>query len=97
MRPLPTLGGDFGEAIYLNEFGNIIGRITNARGRLRATLWTPTPGPVLVESPEQWDEAETPVSGGTRKDARAAVCAAASKAGAGSRYAIVAGRACLTR
>jgi probable HAF family extracellular repeat protein len=62
IRPLPTLGGDFGQGIYLNEFGNIVGFTTNARGAVRATLWTPTPGPLVVDDSEPATESES-VSG----------------------------------
>ena len=40
MRRLPDLGGDRGQAQDLNEFGQIVGTTWNARGDIRATLWT---------------------------------------------------------
>jgi hypothetical protein len=56
MRPLPTLGGgdlipldDLPNARDLNEFGHIVGTTSTARGASRATLWTPTAGPLAVE------------------------------------------------
>jgi hypothetical protein len=48
MQRLPTLGGDFGEARYINEFGEIAGATTTALGELRATLWRPRAGPLAA-------------------------------------------------
>ena len=48
MQPLPTLGGAGGEAEELNEFGQIVGVSTKANGDDRATLWTPSAGPLAV-------------------------------------------------
>jgi probable HAF family extracellular repeat protein len=56
MRRLPTLGGDSGDALYLNEFGQIVGTTITAQGAERATLWTPTAGP-LVLAPKDGDAA----------------------------------------
>jgi hypothetical protein len=53
MRRLPTVGGDSGSARKLNEFGQIVGTTETAVDESRATLWTPTAGPLLVaEAPE---------------------------------------------
>jgi len=48
MQPLPTLGGGGVQAIDLNEFGQIVGSSATAQGANRATLWTPTAGPLAV-------------------------------------------------
>ena len=53
MQPLPTLGGNFGAADDLNEFGQIVGVTLNARNFDRATLWTPTAGPLAVDPPDE--------------------------------------------
>jgi hypothetical protein len=54
----PRLGGDFGEAIYLNEFGRIAGYSTTAAGAVRATLWTPTARPLLADAADEAAEPE---------------------------------------
>jgi probable HAF family extracellular repeat protein len=51
MRRLPTLGGDQGQPIDLNEFGQIAGTSVTSGGSLRAVLWTPTAGPLAVAPP----------------------------------------------
>jgi len=48
MQRLPTLGGKFGTAGYLNEFGQIVGTTATAQGAERATLWTPIDGPLVM-------------------------------------------------
>jgi hypothetical protein len=97
MRPLPTLGGDFGEAIYMNEFGAIAGRTTNARGGLRATLWIPTPGPLLASLPEEVAEPEVSGPAGTASSARVVSCAAVRSMAYRSHFDMAAGRACPSR
>lgn len=94
IRPLPTLGGDFGQGLYLNEFGNIVGFTTNARGGLRATLWIPTPGPLLAQSPDRTAESASVAPTGDGVEPLAAYCAAAHKMMRWSRSAMLAGRAC---
>ena len=53
MSALPTLGGDQGLPIDLNEFGQIAGTSVTAGGALRAVLWTPTAGPLAVAPMDQ--------------------------------------------
>jgi hypothetical protein len=48
VRGLPTLGGDRGLPNDLNEFGQIAGASVTAGGAVRAVLWTPTAGPLVV-------------------------------------------------
>jgi hypothetical protein len=97
MQELPTLGGDFGEASTLNEFGNIVGRTTRANDALRATLWTPTAGPLAVDPTDEGGAPEVAASPGESCEARAALCALGRKWGEWSRYGSVAGRVCLAR
>lgn len=92
MRRLPTLGGDFGEARYLNEFGNIVGVSSRANGAVRASLWTPTPGPLSVLD-EETGAAGAAASG----EARSVSCAAARRPGDRSRLGLAALKACFAR
>jgi probable HAF family extracellular repeat protein len=48
IQQLPTLGGPNGVAWDINEFGQIVGTSWTAGNRIRATLWTPTAGPLAV-------------------------------------------------
>ena len=48
IQQLPTLGGPNGLAWDINEFGQIVGTTSTAGNRVRATLWTPTAGPLAV-------------------------------------------------
>ena len=95
LRELPTLGGDFGEGSYLNEFGHIVGRTTRASGALRATLWTPTAGPLAVDPTGDAGAAEIAASPGETREATAALCALGRKWGEWSHYGSVASRVCL--
>ena len=90
MRPLPTLGGDFGEALDLNEFGQIVGTTAD-----RATLWTPTAGPLAVEPSDKSRAPEVTAARSAPRDARTAWCALGRKLGDRSRLGAVASRACL--
>jgi probable HAF family extracellular repeat protein len=97
MRALPTLGGNFGTAIDLNEFGKIVGTTTTAQGKPRATLWTPTAGPLAVAPTDEGGAPEVAAPPGVPRDASTALCALGRKWGEWSRYGIVASRACLAR
>jgi probable HAF family extracellular repeat protein len=57
IHPLPTLGGPNGQAQDLNEFGQIVGTTWTSRDGIRATLWTPTEGPLVVASMDE-DQAD---------------------------------------
>jgi probable HAF family extracellular repeat protein len=97
MRPLPTLGGPDGLAEDLNEFGQIVGVTATARGAFRATLWTPTAGPLAVVPPDEGAAPAVAAPPGEVHDGRAALCALARKMGDWSRFGIVASPACLAR
>jgi probable HAF family extracellular repeat protein len=45
---LPTLGGGQGDPNDINEFGQVAGTSVTAGGALRAVLWTPVDGPLVV-------------------------------------------------
>ena len=57
VRGLPTLGGDLGLPQDLNEFGQIAGASVTAGGAVRAVVWIPTAGP-LVMAPKDEDNAD---------------------------------------
>jgi hypothetical protein len=97
MRALPTLGGDFGEAAYLNEFGQIVGVTTTAQGAERATLWTPTAGPLAVNPTDEGAASEAALLPGERRAARTAMCALGRKMRDHSRFEVVASRACFAQ
>jgi hypothetical protein len=42
MHRLPTLGGDHGQPLDVNEFGQIAGNSVTAQGATHAALWTPS-------------------------------------------------------
>ncbi len=67
IRRLPDLGGGRGHATDLNEFGQIVGTTNSARGAIRATLWTPIAGPLVVAPSE---EGATPESAALSGEAR---------------------------
>jgi probable HAF family extracellular repeat protein len=50
IQRLPDLGGDRGQAQDLNEFGQIVGTTRTGRNAVRATLWTPTAGPLVART-----------------------------------------------
>jgi probable HAF family extracellular repeat protein len=58
IRHLPTLGGPNGQAQDLNEFGQIVGTTWTAGNAIRATLWTPTDGPLAVAPRDEGAAAE---------------------------------------
>jgi hypothetical protein len=91
----PTLGGDFGEAVDLNEFGQIVGTTSTASGEDRATLRTPTAGLLAVDPSNEGPAPEVAAAGGGPRDVRTAWCALERKLGNCSRLGMVAGRACL--
>jgi uncharacterized membrane protein len=52
MQELPTLAGGFNAAAAgVNEFGEIAGSASNARGITKAVLWRPQPGPLVASAP----------------------------------------------
>jgi probable HAF family extracellular repeat protein len=76
MQALPVLGGTFGAAYSVNEFGHIVGELLTP-GSHEATLWTPTPGPLRalqaterIAAPREMRRSLAPGNG------RAAWCAA---------------------
>jgi hypothetical protein len=95
MTRLPTLGGDFGEAVDLNEFGQIVGTTTIARGAIRATLWTPAPGPLAVEHADENTLSDVAASPGSLSTA--GLCARGRKLAEGLLLGLDARRACLAR
>ncbi len=59
LSPLPTLGGTQGQPPDLNEFGQIAGASITAAGEIRAALWIPTAGPLVVAPPDVDAASET--------------------------------------
>src|SRR5215210_2851185 len=98
MRRLPTLGGPFGNANYITEFGAIAGTSILPDGRLRAALWTPTVGPLLAQAADEASTIATAAPAQASAEARARVCAAmARRESAASRARAALNEACLSR
>ena len=66
MGELPTLRGLQGQPNDMNEFGQIAGTSVTAGGALRAVLWTPIAGPLLVAATGHGDTPEAASSRETR-------------------------------
>ncbi len=79
IQRLPTLGGrgngEFGIAFGINEFGKIAGLSTTAKGTFRATLWTPSNGPLLTAASVEATEQATTTPARPSAEALAALCA----------------------
>jgi uncharacterized membrane protein len=85
VQHLPTRGPiDFGFASDVNEFGQIVGGLSPEGSFIPfAALWTPSPGPLATEAPDEGAVPEVTVSPGEYRDAVAALCALGNESPSG--------------